>query len=67
MTEVDKAIRYIFVLSMLLILVAYFAGATNLFSGVSAALDKLLLTVTGRNAQGVFSGYPTGGPAPVTG
>lgn len=62
MNEFDKALRYIFVLSMLLILVAYFAGASKLFSNLGSTTNSILLTLTGRGSSGQFSSYPANGP-----
>lgn len=60
MDEFDKALFYIFVLSFLLIGVAYYVGtqadAGTLFTG----FNNLILTATGRNSQGQFAAYPGG-------
>jgi hypothetical protein len=58
MDQFDKALRYIFVLSLILILVAYYAGSTNLASTIGQQVNSLILTSTGRNAQGQFANYP---------
>ena len=60
MNEFDKALRYIFVLSFILILVAYWAGSTQVISSLGGNLTGLINTVTGRNAQGQFAAYPGG-------
>lgn len=56
----DSTIRYIFLLSALLIVVAYFVGAATETNTLAAGITKLIYAVTGRNAQGQFAGYPTG-------
>lgn len=61
MSEVDSAIRYIFVLSLILILVAYFAGSKQVIGSLASATGGLINTSTGRNSQGNFASYPTGG------
>lgn len=61
MTEVDKAIRYIFVISVILILVAYFAGTQNVLSTFGTQLVAIMNTATGRTSSGQFASYPTGG------
>ena len=58
MDEVDKALHYIFILSLVLIGVAYYAGTTNVLNAVGKNLGSLILTSTGRNAQGNFANYP---------
>ena len=61
MTEVDKALTYIFWLSMVLILVAYYIGSTNLLAQIGSTVGSLILTSTGRDQNGKFAAYPTGG------
>jgi hypothetical protein len=56
----DDTIRYIFLLSALLILVAYFVGAATDTNSLANGLVKLTYAVTGRNAQGQFAAYPSG-------
>jgi hypothetical protein len=55
---VGAAIRYIFVLSFLLILVAYYLGSTNVIDSLGRNVTGLVNATTGRNAQGQFAGYP---------
>jgi hypothetical protein len=57
MNEFDKALRYIFILSFVLILVAYYLGATNVIGSLGSNIDGLINTVTGRTANGQFAGY----------
>ena len=58
MNEVDSAIRYIFVISLVLIIVAYWAGSQKVLSTLGGATSSLLNTATGRNAAGQFASYP---------
>lgn len=54
---VGAAIRYIFILSFLLILVAYYLGSTNVINAFGSNLTGLINTSTGRTANGQFAGY----------
>jgi len=56
--ESSAAIRYIFVLSFVLILVAYYVGSTNLIDTLRKAGVSLINAGTGRNVNGDFAGYP---------
>lgn len=58
MDTVDKALTWIFAISLVLVLVAYYVGTKSTVGAFSQAIDSLLLTVTGRNSSGAFSGYP---------
>lgn len=60
MDEADQIITYIFILSLVLVAVAYFAGFRSDVSVLSGAFNSLIQVSTGRNAQGQFAGYPTG-------
>lgn len=63
----DKTIRYIFLLTALLIIVAYFAGFVTDVNAAGSNLTKLLYALSGRNSTGdTFSAYPSGGPS-ITG
>lgn len=58
----DSTIRYIFLLSALLIVVAYFVGAATETNSLANGIVKLVMAVTGRNPQtGQFASYPSGG------
>lgn len=61
MDEFDKALRYIFVLSFILIIVAYYAGSQNIIKTGGTALTNLTYAVSGRTPQGQFASYPSGG------
>jgi len=58
MDELDKALRYIFILSLVLIAVAYYAGTQRVLEAIGKQVNTLILTSTGRNAQGNFAAYP---------
>lgn len=58
MDEFDKALFYIFVLSLVLVLVAYNAGAKNVGGTFFAGLGDLILKATGRKSDGSFANYP---------
>lgn len=58
MDEIDKALFYIFVLSALLIAVAYYAGTKAVGGTLFSGIQNLILTSTGRNSQGNFAAYP---------
>lgn len=58
MGSVDRALWYIFILSLVLIGVAYWVGLKSDIGSISAALNSLVLYVTGRNSKGNFAGYP---------
>lgn len=61
MSEVDSAIRYIFVLSLVLIIVAYYAGSQKVLTTLGTTTTGLLNTATGRDSSGAFAKYPSGG------
>jgi hypothetical protein len=62
MDDTMVAIRYIFVLSFILIIVAYWGGSTHVLSTGGTVLNNLLNTGTGRTSSGTFAGYPANGP-----
>jgi hypothetical protein len=55
----DRALWYIFVLSVLLMLAVYYIGVKSDATAVGSALNSMLLTVTGRLPNGQFASYPT--------
>lgn len=58
----DSTIRYIFLLSAILIVVVYFVGAATDTNSLANGITKLVMAVTGRNpSTGQFASYPTGG------
>jgi hypothetical protein len=58
----QSTIRYIFLITLVLVVVAYYAGSTKVISSLSQALNSLLLTSSGRNAQGNFAAYAANAP-----
>ena len=62
MGEVDRTVRYLFILALVLIVVAYWAGANQLANTTLQGVNTLGLTFTGRNQQGQFASYPTNAP-----
>jgi len=57
----SDTISDLFFVSVLLIVVVYFVGFSTDLKTVSASLNSLINVATGRNAQGQFANYPTGG------
>ena len=53
----EKTIQYLFILSLVLIVVAYYVGTTNILSTGGSVINQLGNTFTGRNNQGAFAGY----------
>lgn len=51
---------YLFILALVLIGVAYYAGLSTDATAVGGQVNSLLKTSTGRNAQGAFAAYPGG-------
>ena len=60
MDDLERTIRYLFILGLVLIVVAYYVGSTGLLKTLFAGVNQLDLTATGRNAQGQFAAYPGG-------
>lgn len=63
MGDVDQIIAYTFLIAILLVIVAYYAGFVADIQAFGASLNTLILTATGRNSAGQFAAYPTGAPA----
>lgn len=59
MDEIDKALFYIFFLSLVLVLVAYYLGTRQVLDSLFAGVTGLINTATGRNASGQFAAYPS--------
>lgn len=66
MNELSQAARWLFLLALFLIAVAYFAGFTADTKAVTGALVSIGNTFTGRNAAGNFANYPNGNTAQAT-
>ena len=60
MDELGRTTRYLFILAVILILVAYYAGANSLGKTIFGGINTLGLTFTGRNDKGQFAAYPKG-------
>ena len=58
----EAALRYLFILALVLIVVAYFAGSTKVLGSLGTQVGNLGNIFTGRNpTTGAFAPYPTGG------
>lgn len=55
-----KLILYIFLLSLALIAVAYYAGLQTDASALSSAFNSGIQTLTGRGSNNQFAAYPSG-------
>ena len=53
----DRSLRYLFVLAVLILLLAYFVGAKGLLGTLFSGVNQLGLTYTGRKSSGAFAGY----------
>lgn len=62
MDELDKAMRYIFILSLILVAVAYYAGSVRVLDSIGKNVGSLIMTSTGRDANGNFAAYPQNAP-----
>ena len=63
MTDTMIALRYIFILSLILILVAYWAGTQRVGETFGQQLVNLIYAGTGRTSSGTFAAYPTNAPS----
>jgi hypothetical protein len=63
MTELDKAMTYIFWLSLILVVVAYYAGSVKVLNSLGTQVGSLIMTSTGRDSSGKFAAYPQNAPA----
>lgn len=54
----ERALFYIFVLSLVLIGLAYYVGVQTDAPALAGAIRSIVYSVTGRNSQGNFAGYP---------
>lgn len=61
MDTLNQSIRYLFIIGVILILVAYYVGSTGLLNSLFAGVNTLDLTATGRTSSGTFAGYPAKG------
>lgn len=60
MGDGGRYVRYLFVLAVLFLILAYYAGANKLLGTSVAGINMLGLTFTGRNQQGNLAGYAQG-------
>lgn len=60
MDEYDRTLRYLFILALVLIGVAYYVGSTNVLGSLFSGVNTLGLTFTGRDSKGNFAAYPGG-------
>lgn len=63
MDTLDVTIRDVFVVTVILVILAFFAGFTTDAKTAFAGVNTLLLTASGRNQQGNFVSYPGNAPA----
>lgn len=56
--SLEKVVRYLFILAVLFILVAYYVGSTGLLKTIFSGVNTLDLTATGRTSNGVLAAYP---------
>jgi len=61
MDELSRTMRYLFILALVLLVLAYYAGAKQVGATFFSGVNQLGLTFTGRNQAGQFAAYPTGG------
>ncbi len=54
----EQAMRYLFLLAVLLVVAAYFVGVSTDGATLFAGINQLGQTFTGRNAANKFAGYP---------
>lgn len=54
----DRVVWYLFILGLALLALAYYVGLKSDASAISAALNSLILNITGRTKNGQFAGYP---------
>ena len=57
----QQALRYFFLISILLVAVAYFVGSSTIIAAGAHALQTISYAATGRTSDGrAFAGYPGG-------
>lgn len=57
----QQAIRYFFVLSAILMIIVYFRGSVAVTGAFSEMVRTISYALTGRNKEGNFANYPSGG------
>jgi hypothetical protein len=58
MDTLNRTVSYLFILSLILIVVAYYAGSQAVLGTLFSGANTLGQTYTGRDAQGNFAAYP---------
>lgn len=58
MDTLNRTVSYLFILSLILILVAYYVGANALLGTFFAGANTIGETYTGRDSSGKFAAYP---------
>jgi hypothetical protein len=56
----SKVLQYSFYLILILIVVAYFKGTTNVLGTLFSGANTVINTLQGRDSKGKFSDYPQG-------
>ena len=59
MDTLNRTVSYLFIISLLLMLVAYYVGANALLGTFFAGANTIGETYTGRDSNGKFAAYPT--------
>jgi len=67
MDAFERTIRYLFILALVLIAVAYYVGSTGLLQTGFNGVNQLGLTYTGRTSSGAFANYPSAGTTATKG
>lgn len=61
MGTINTALLYLFLMSLLLVALAYYTGLVSDAGAVKDALVGILYAATGRNSSGQFQAYPSHG------
>jgi hypothetical protein len=61
----DKTSGRVFIIAIVLIILVYYIGATNVLQAGANAAVRLSYALTGRTSSGQFANYPGGGGAPA--
>jgi hypothetical protein len=59
MDTLNRTVSYLFILSLVLIVVAYWAGSNAVLGTIFSGANTVGLTYTGRDSSGKFAAYPT--------
>jgi hypothetical protein len=59
MDTLNRTVSYLFILSLVLIVVAYWAGSNAVLGTIFSGVNTVGLTYTGRDSSGKFAAYPT--------